>query len=194
MSRSLTRPRRGRRTGVVAILAVLAAMLVFGAAPAQAQDGVGGASARGTDPDAVASVPFFGAGESEEVVAQYSAITNCDEAQNTRPFIVRALDSAGGQVTVTRTSTDTSTCTSENSTSVNEGTGAGTASGGLTGNADISWRFEDSPDNVRIDIACIGCGVLGTTVQFRISGAPQALNGTPGGVWVFGELPWPGGA
>ncbi len=146
-----------------------------------AEDGVGSASARGTDSDASATVPGLG---TFPVTAQYSAITNCDEAQNTRPFIVRALLGAQ-QVTVTRTSTDTSTCTSEGSTSVNEGTGTGTASGALTGSATISWRFEDSPDNVTIDI------VGDTGAEVHVSGAPEALNGTPGGVWVFGTLPWP---
>ena len=69
-------------------------------------DGVGTASARGTDPDASATVPGLG---TFPLPAQYSAITNCDEAQNTRPFIVKAAVGAN-EVTVTRTSTDTSTC------------------------------------------------------------------------------------
>ncbi len=146
-------------------------------------DGVGTASARGTDPDASATVPGLG---TFPVTAQYSAITNCDEAQNTRPFIVRALLGAQ-QVTVTRTSTDESTCTSEGSTSVNEGTGAGTASGAISGTATISWRFEESPDDVTIDI------VGSTGAEVHVAGAPAALNGTPGGVWVFGDLPWPAG-
>ncbi len=88
-------------------------------------------------------------------------------------------------VKFTRTSTDTSTCTSEGSTSVNEGTGAGATTGAIVGPATVSWRFEDSPDNVVIHIEADN----GATLD--VSGAPQALNGSPGGVWVFGTLPWP---
>jgi hypothetical protein len=144
-------------------------------------DGVGTASARGTDPDASATVPGLG---TFPVAAQYSAITNCDETMNNRPFIVRA--SLGGQsIQFTRTGTDTSTCTSSGSTNTNEGTGTGTVSGALSGPADVSWSFSDSPDDVSIDI------VGDTGAELHISGAPQALSGSPGGVWVFGTLPWP---
>ena len=56
-------------------------------------------------------------------MAQYSAITNCDEAQSTRPFYVRwtADDTS---FLFKKDSVDTSTCFSEGATSVNEGTGA----------------------------------------------------------------------
>ncbi len=143
----------------------------------------GNASARGTDPDASADVPGVG---TVPVTAQYSAITSCDETANNRPFIVRATDENGQFTTFTRTSTDTSTCTSEGSTSVNEGTGEGTfnTNGDMT-HATFSWRFEDSPDNVVMHFDADDGGTL------DVSGAPQALNGSPGGVWVFGDLPWP---
>jgi hypothetical protein len=131
-------------------------------------DGVGTASARGA----------LGTN------GGYSAITNCDEAQNTRPFIVRF---AG--MTFKRTSTATSTCTSNGSTSVNEGTGAGTLDGTPY---NLSWRFTDSPDTVEFRFEptdpshCPGC----LAYNFTIS-QPQPLNGSPGGIWVFGTLRWP---
>ena len=143
-------------------------------------DGVGTASARGTDPDAVATVPGIG---TFPVSAQFSAVTNCDENANTRPFIAHVQTPLN--VTITRTSTQTSTCHSEGATNVNEGTGTGTVSGDLSGTATFSWRFEESPDSVHIE------GTTDTGASLTISGAPQPLNGSPGGVWVFGSLPWP---
>jgi hypothetical protein len=146
-------------------------------------DGVGTASARGTDPDASATIPGLG---TFPVAAQYSAITNCDETANNRPFIVRA--SLGGQsIQFTRTGTDTSTCTSSGSTNTNEGTGTGNVTGAITGTATVHWVFDESPDDVTIDI------VGDTGAELHISGAPQPLSGSPGGVWVFGTLPWPAG-
>jgi hypothetical protein len=146
-------------------------------------DGVGTASARGTDPDAVATVPGIG---TFPVSAQFSAITNCDENSNTRPFIAHVQTPLN--VTITRTSTQTSTCHSEGGTSVNEGTGTGTVSGDLSGTATFSWRFEESPDAVHIE------GTTDTGASLTIDAAPPAsLNGSPGGVWVFGTLPWPAG-
>jgi hypothetical protein len=176
---------RGRQSGVhrwLGVLVAIAASLALNVSPAAA-DGVGSASARGTDPDGRLTTP---APFPLESTVQYSAITNCDETQNTRPFIVRGT-LGSDQVTVTRTSTETSTCTTENGRSVNEGTGRGTVSGRLTGDAFISWRFEDSPDHVTIDI------FWNLRFSLHASGAPQAVSGTPGGVWVFGELPWPAG-
>ena len=176
--------RRGRRTGILASLATLISMLVasMGAAPAPAQDGVGSASVRGSDPDAQLVI---GADESS-VPAEYSAVTNCDEASNTRPFVGRLPSE---DLTFRRTSTATSTCTSENGTSVNEGTGTGTVTlGVIPFAANLSWRFEESPDHVEIVVETVlGLG------SASVSGAPQPLNGRPGGVWVFGALPWPAG-
>lgn len=146
------------------------------------EDGVGTASARGTDPDASATVTGIG---TFPVPAQYSAITNCDETANNRPFIVRA-NAGGQQIQFNRTGTDTSTCTSSGSTNTNEGTGTGTVSGAINGPATLHWVFDESPDDVTIDI-------VGDAGELHISGAPQPLSGTPGGVWVFGTLPWPAG-
>jgi len=146
------------------------------------EDGVGTASARGTDPDAIATVPGTG---SFPVSAQFSAVTNCDENANTRPFIAHVQTPLN--VTITRTSTQTSTCHSEGGTSVNEGTGTANVTGAITDTATFTWRFEESPDTVDID------GTTTGGAELHISGAPQPLSGTPGGVWVFGTLPWPAG-
>jgi hypothetical protein len=180
MSEKLSKPpRRGRRTVVCASRAAVAAMLVasVGAAPAQG-DGVGTTSARGTAQAGVAVLngPL-------DVDVQYSAITNCNEAANTRPFIVNVPFFGW---TFRRTSTDTSTCNTSNGSSVNVGSGAGTGTGpAFSGPATLVWRFQESPDNVEIHI------VADSGSQVFAHGAPQPWNGTPGGVWVFGNLPWP---
>jgi hypothetical protein len=165
-------------------------MLVAGVGAATAQaDGVGSASARGTDPDAVIVIlDQFGRPVTLPATAEYSAVTNCDESANTGPFIVRYSPISGTAATFRRTSTDTSTCHSENGTSVSEGTGAGTVTGvGADGSATVHWEFTDSPDSVSITLT--GNGALAGALA--ISGAPLPLNGSPGGVWVFGTLPWP---
>ncbi len=142
-------------------------------------DGEGSASARGTDPDAT-----LGAAT---VAAQYSAITNCDEAASTRPFIVRWTN--GGTHTFVKTgAADTSTCVEESGTNVNEGTATGTVDG--TPGASVEWSFVDglpSPDNVNITVT------PATGDPLDIAGAPAALNGSPGGVWTFETTPWPAG-
>ncbi len=171
--------RRGRALGF-GTLAALGAMLVLGVASAQAQeDGVGSASARGT-------ATFVAGGTS----AQFSAIANCDEAQNTRPFIVRWFDS-GTPHTFTRTATNISTCKGAVGLSVNSGIAAGTIDGSVP--ASVSWTFadraEDIQDSVSIEVIPLGPGAgSGVIAQ---ADPPAPLNGTPGGVWVFGELPWP---
>ncbi len=139
-----------------------------------AEDGVGSASARGT---------AFNHITAED--AQFSAITNCDEAQNTRPFIVRWTEGATTH-TFTRTSTDTSTCTNVGGSDTNSGTGAGTIDG--TTDASLEWTFSNDADHVLIRIVTVDQG----PVVF-IDEAPGPLLGTSGGVWVFGNLPWPAG-
>jgi hypothetical protein len=170
---------RRARGAILATLATLISMLLasIGAAPAQG-DGVGTTSARGTAQSGVADL----AGP-HNVDVQYSAITNCNEAANTRPFIVNVPFFGW---TFRRTSTDTSTCNTSDGSSVNVGSGAGTATGpAFSGPATLAWRFQESPDNVVIHIeADSGSEVFAF-------GAPQPWNGSPGGVWVFGTLPWP---
>ena len=149
--------------------------------PPPPEDGVGAASARGTDPDASLGT------DNATTTAQYSAITNCDEAQSTRPFIVRWTD--GGTHTFKKTgAADTSTCVREGDTSVNEGTATGLMDGSTP--ATVEWSFVDGsqvpgPDNVNITVTPQAGDLL------DIAGEPQPLNGTPGGVWVFPDLPWP---
>jgi hypothetical protein len=146
-------------------------------------DGVGTTSARGTDPDATLGT------DSVTTAAQYSAITNCDETQSTRPFVVRWTD--GGTHTFRKTgAAATSTCVSEGDTSINEGTGTGLVDGSTP--ATVEWSFVDGsqvpgPDNVNITV------VPDTGELLDIAGEPQPLSGSPGGVWVFGTLPWPAG-
>ncbi len=143
-------------------------------------DGVGSASVRGTDPDA-----DFGAGS---VAAQLSGIINCDETQSTRPFIVRWI-SAGTTYTFTKTSVGSSRCFSGDSPGVNANAGGG--EGMVNGvHATFSWILVDVAQNpandaVEISIQPDSGNPLG------IAGQLQPLNGTPGGVWVFGSLPWP---
>jgi hypothetical protein len=137
-------------------------------------DGVGSASARGT---------AFNHITAQE--AQFSAITNCDEAQNTRPFYVRWTEGTTTHL-FKRTSTGTSTCSNITGSDTNDGTGAGTIDGATT--AFLSWTFVNNPDHVLMSISTTDQG----PVVF-IDEAPGELSGTPGGVWVFGELPWPGG-
>lgn len=138
------------------------------------EDGVGTTSARGT------AFNHITAGE-----AQFSAITNCDENANSRPFIVRWTEDSTTH-TFRRTSTDTSTCTNVGGSDTNTGTGAGTIDG--SGSATLEWTFSNDPDHVLIRITTDAEG----PVVF-IDEAPSALSGSPGGVWVFGELPWPAG-
>jgi hypothetical protein len=187
MSKKLTKPsRRGRRNAVFASLAAVAAMLVAGVGAAQAQaDGVGSASARGTGVGAfVGSQSGVGGG-----TAQYSAVTNCDEIANTAPFIVQSNSvPSGGSVTFKRIITNASTCTTEGGSSVNKGQGFVNITGAFTGIGALNWEFRDSPDTVQIDITFGGGGLERFSL---VSPQPQPLNGAPGGVWAFGNLPWP---
>jgi hypothetical protein len=146
-----------------------------GAVPA---DGVGTTSARGTDPDAA-----LGDGT---VAAQYSAITNCDEVQSMRPFYVRWSEGSTSFL-FKKSSVATSTCTSSGGANVNEGTASGLINGSTP--ADVSWHFADGggPDDVQITVT------PDSGDELTIAGAPQPWNGSPGGVWVFGDLPWPAG-
>ena len=146
-------------------------------------DGVGTASARGTDPDA----QLLPVSAQQAVEAQYSAIANCDETNDTRPFYVRWTEGTTTN-TFQRTGTDTSTCVTEGGVKVNEGTGTGT----LNGNpgATVEWSFVDgvpSPDNVNITVSDDSGPIL------DIAGAPEPLFGSPGGVWAFETSPWPPG-
>ena len=176
MSEKLSKPPcpRVAATVVVAAAFLLAMALNVSPAAAQFEDGVGFASVRGSDPDA----DLGGA----TVAASYSAITNCDAAQSTRPFYVRWTVN-GTSFLFKKDSVSTSTCFSEGATSIDEGAGAGTVNGSTP--ASLQWRFEESPDDVSITVTPEGADPL------IIEGTPQPLNGSPGGVWVFGELPWP---
>ena len=161
-------------------------MAGVGAASAQA-DGVGSASARGTGVGV-----FVGPQSGVDLTnVQYSAVTNCDEAANTGPFIVQASSvPSGGSMTFKRIGANFSSCTSEGSTSVNKGQGFVNifVAGAFTGIGELNWEFKESPDTVVIDIT-FGQARL---EEFSIvDPQPQPLNGTPGGVWVFGSLPWP---
>jgi hypothetical protein len=141
------------------------------------QNGVGSASARGTDPDATFGV------SGNPLAAQFSAITECDADQSTRPFIVR-----WDTFTFKKTGTDSSSCFSSGGANVNEGTGTGTVNG--TPGATVSWHFADGggPDDAQITVTTTDSGALNIAES-----PPQPLNGTPGGVWVRGTLPWPAG-
>ena len=147
-------------------------------------DGVGDVSARGTDPDAeiLAETPVT-------VAASYSAITNCDEAQSTRPFYVRWTEGTTSHLFKKDAgAATTSTCVDESGVKVNEGTATGLIDG--TTAATVEWSFVDgvpSPDNVDITVTPAGGDLL------NISGAPETLNGSPGGVWARETSPWPAG-
>ncbi len=141
-------------------------------------DGVGSVSVRGTDPNAT-----LGA---SSVAAQISAIINCDEGQSTRPFIVR-WTAGSTTYTFTKTSVDTSRCFSNSGFSVNQGNGEGTVNGV---HATMGWTLLDGsqvpgPDGIDLSIHPDSGDSLG------LGGQLQPLFGTPGGVWVFGTLPWP---
>ena len=195
--RRVSHAARPRRAWIALLACACLAALALGAQSAAAQeDGVGGITARGTDPGAFWSP----AGEIEE--AQFSAITNCDAAQSTRPFIVRW--SAGGTTyTFTKTRVDNSNCFSDGLPqsarydSVNEGDGQGTVNGSP---ATFSWRFTDGgtsgpPEGTSNDHAFVEIILeSGEHLRLRIDnpeGDEGSLNGTPGGVWAFGQLPWP---
>jgi hypothetical protein len=187
---------RPRRAWIVLLACACLAALALGAQPSTAQeDGVGSVSARGTDPGAFWS-PVG------EIEAQLSAITNCDAAQSTRPFIVRW--SAGGTTyTFRKTSVDKSSCFSDGFPesarydTVNKGDGQGTVNGSP---ATLSWRFTEGdasglPEGVSNDHAFVEI-ILKSGEHLRLhianpEGDDQSLNGTPGGVWAFGQLPWP---
>lgn len=173
--------------------------MALNANPAAAQEnGVRYASARGTGQGTWSPVG--------DVEAQFSAITNCDASQSTRPFIVRWV--AGGTTyTFRTTSIESSTCyalfdTITMHTNYNSGEGKGTVNGAP---ASFSWDFEDrhiqwwpfppEPDLVRIDVsldtgehlnlrANLGWVYDDETGDFQQQGS---LNGAPGGVWASGE-------
>jgi hypothetical protein len=141
-------------------------------------DGVGSMSVRGTDPDA-----DLGAGQ---VAAQMSGIVNCDETQSTKPFIVR-WTSSGTAFTFRKTSVASSTCFSGDGSSLAAGGGEGTVNGV---HATFDWILVDgaqvpTPDGTEISIQ------PDSGPSLSIAGEPQPLNGAPGGVWAFGQLPWP---
>jgi hypothetical protein len=185
---------RGRQSGVLrwlGVLVALAASLALYVSPAAAVNGVGSASARGTL-----------AGElngSESVVAQFSARSNCDAAQSTGPFYVRWI---GSDITFTFKQTGpakTSGCNSVGSGAFIFNANDGTADGefqcpfppdcaldGLPGS--VQWQFSSvaAVDGVNITVM----DPFGTPFLV-LSGEPQPWNGSPGGVWLFGELPWP---
>jgi hypothetical protein len=170
--------RRARRAGILATLATLMSMLVapMGAASAQA-DGVGSASARGTLTALVGTtIPFFGP-------AEVSAISPCDETQS-RPFIVRIPNGV-----FTKSGVNSSGCLSDQDGNTNFGSGVGTwsFSHNMAGTANFTWSFHDGgSDSVNISIEGTA-----TAAPVNIVGIPAPLNGSPGGVWVFGTLPWP---
>jgi hypothetical protein len=143
------------------------------------EDGVGSASARGTDPDAT-----LGAGT---VAAQFSAISNCDETQ-VKPFYVRWTSGSTTNTFKKTGASTTSDCFSSGGANINEGTGTGTING--AGSANVSWHFADGggPDDVQITVTPSAGDPLNISAT-----PPAALSGTPGGVWVSGTLPWPAG-
>jgi hypothetical protein len=193
-NRRVSLTARPGRVRIALLACACLAALALGAQPAAAQeDGVGSVSARGTDPGAFWS-PIG------DIEAQLSAITNCDAAQSTRPFIVRW--SAGGTTyTFRKTSVDISSCYSSPEGAsydpVNEGDGQGTVNGSP---ATFSWRFTEGdasglPEGVSNDHAFVEI-ILKSGEHLRLhiadpQGDDQSLNGSPGGVSVFGELPWP---
>jgi len=138
-------------------------------------DGVGSASARGTDPDA-----SLGAGT---VAAQFSAISNCDETL-VKPFYVRWT--SGGTNTFKKTgASDTSICFNSGGANINEGTGSGLVNGSTP--ATVSWHFADgAPDDAQITVT----PDVGDPLDISVT-PPDPLSGTPGGVWASGTLPWP---
>jgi hypothetical protein len=175
---------RSRQSGVLrwlGVLVAIAAPLALNVSPAAAAaDGVGTASARGTDPDARL-------GSAATTTAQFSAITNCDETQNTRPFIVRWTEN-GTSHTFRRTSTSGSICSNDGISNRNQGFGEGIIDGSLL--VGLSWFFQDSPDSVDDSVAISVGTAFGSILDINAD-PPAALNGTPGGVWAFGTLPWP---
>lgn len=174
---------RGRPSGVLrwlGALVAIAAPLALNVSPAAAVNGVGGASARGTDPDATL--------RAGTVAAQFSAITNCAAAQSTRPFYVRWTSGSTTNTFKKTGAASTSKCFSNGGANINEGTGTGTING--TPGATVSWHFADGggPDDAQITVTTTDSGALNIAES-----PPQPLNGTPGGVWVRGTLPWPAG-
>jgi hypothetical protein len=187
---------RLRRAWIALLVCVCLAALALGGQQAAAQeDGVGGVSARGTDPGAFWS-PVG------DIEAQLSAVTDCDAAQSTRPFLVRWF--AGGTTyTFKKTSVDNSSCFSDGlpeSTrydTVNQGDGQGTVNGSP---ATFNWRFTEGdasglPEGVSNDHAFVEIILKsGDHLRLQIAnpeGDDHSLNGAPGGVWAFGQLPWP---
>ena len=187
--------RHGRAWIALLACACLAALALYAQPAAAQEDGVGSVSARGTDPGAYWS-PVG------DIEAQLSAITNCDAAQSTRPFIVRWF-ADGTTYTFRKTSVDDSSCFSDGSPegarydAVNQGDGQGTVN---ESPATFSWRFTDGdasglPEGVSNDHAFVAITLKsGEHLRLHIAnpeGDDQSLNGAPGGVEVFGELPWP---
>ncbi len=91
-----------------------------------------------------------------------------------------------GTQTFKMTSVDFSFCSTDGDSNDNTGFGSGLIDGSSP--ATVIWDFVDSPDNDTAEIDLFpdaGVAVL-------IGAAPPApLNGAPGGVWAFGDLPWP---
>jgi hypothetical protein len=171
----------------IATFAAFAAILVacIGAAPAQAQeDGVGFVSARGSDQAIVLASP------NTQVVATFSAITNCDEAQNTRPFFVRWTHDGTTFVFKKNPGAIESNCyIDESGTKHNDGLGTGLVNG--TCPATVDWDFADGVDS-GFETVDIGVSPECTpSLDLGIGEPPTALNGSPGGVWAFETTPWP---
>jgi hypothetical protein len=173
---------RGSQSGVLrwlGVLVVIAAPLALNVTPAAALGGVGFVSARGT----VTSFP-------DQIEVQFSAIGNCDTAQDTRPFYVRWSEGNVSHL-FRRTGTDVSFCQTPFGTNAPtiQGFGPGVTDGSA---ARAQWQFADGepdgePDQVQIWIF----GPVMDVPVLTVSDVPDPLNGSPGGVWAFGELPWP---